>query len=123
MKEKIINLLGIRPNGVTICRIDGIKDKGTIVMEAITEQQENRIDNSKAYYGNIRFERYDGTIVQAEDIYLYGELDFDKGNFTTIDGIAKQFQTWDALKWFKYCHILIGKPKRIIVYKRHKRMK
>lgn len=120
-------------------------------MEAITEQQENRIDNSKTYYGNIRFERYDGTIVQAEDIYLYGELDFnnpedihnieyfnlinpdgewiysnidyDKGNFTTIDGIAKQFQTWDALKWFKYCHILIGKPKRIIVYKCHKRMK
>ena len=46
-------------------------------MEAITEQQENRIDNSKTYYGNIRFERYDGDIVQAEDIYLYGELDFD----------------------------------------------
>lgn len=120
-------------------------------MEAITEQQENRIDNSKTYYGNIRFERYDGAIVQAEDIYLYGELDFnnpedvynieyfnlinpdgewiysnidyDKGNFTTIDGIAKQFQTWDALKWFKYCHILIGKPKRIIIYKRPKRMK
>lgn len=114
-------------------------------MEAITEQQENRIDKSKTYYGDIRFEHDDGVIVQAKDIYLYGELDFDnpedihnierfnlinpdgewmysnvnydKGNFTTIDGIAKQFQTWNALKWFRYCHILIGKPKRIIVYK------
>ena len=120
-------------------------------MEAITEQQENRIDKSKTYYGNIRFERDDGVIIQAKDIYLYGELDFnnpediynierfnlinpdgewmysnvnyDKGHFTTIDGIAKYFQTWDALKWFRYCHILIGKPKRIIVYKCPKRMK
>lgn len=151
--EKIINLLGIHPNGVMICRSNSIKDKDKkiIVMESITEQEENRIDNSKTYYGDIRFERDNKIIAQAKDIYLYGELDFnnpedihnielcnlinpngewiysninyDEGNFTTIDGIPKQFQTSDAIKWFKYCHILIGKPKRIIVYKRDKYIK
>lgn len=114
-------------------------------MESITEQQETRIDKSKTYYGDIRFERDDGVIVEAKDIYLYGEVDFDnpedirnierfnlidseggwmysnvdydKGNFTTIDGHAKTFQTWNALRWFIYNHLLLGKPKRIIVYK------
>lgn len=114
-------------------------------MEAITEEQEHRIDRSANYYGAIQFERKDGIIVAAKDIYLYGEInfnndddielikrfklinedgnyihsnfDYEKGNFTTIDGIAKTYPTWDLINWFKYCHVLIGKPQRIIVYK------
>lgn len=115
-------------------------------MEPITEEQELRIDNSVKYYGAIQFKRKDGIIVMAKDIYLYGEVNFDddndldlierfnlidengnwiysnfdyeKGNFTTINGIAKRYPTWDLINWFKYCHVLIGKPKRIIVYNR-----
>lgn len=115
-------------------------------MEPITEEQELLIDKSAKYYGAIQFERKDGVIVAAKDIYLYGEVDFnndddldlierfklidedgnwiysnfdyEKGNFTTIDGIAKDYPTWNLINWFKYCHVLIGKPQRIIVYKR-----
>lgn len=115
-------------------------------MEPITEEQELRIDKSVKYYEAIQFERKDGVIVVAKDIYLYGEVDFnnnddldlierfklidedgnwiysnfdyEKGNFTTIDGIVKRYPTWNLINWFKYCHVLIGKPQRIIVYKR-----
>lgn len=120
-------------------------------MEAITEEQETSIDKSKIYYGDIRYVRNDGTMIQAKNIYLYGEVDFnnkddisnierfnlidedggiiysnfnyDKGHFITIDGIAKSFPTWNPVLWFKYCHCLIGKPARIIVYKNPKFIK
>lgn len=122
-------------------------------MQSITEEQEKRIDNSSKYFGVIRFEREDKEIIQAKDIYLYGEVDFnskedisnirkfdlidksdnsnwiysnfdfDKGCFTTIDGKAKGYNTYDCIKWFKYCYVLLGKPKRIIVYKHSNIMK
>jgi hypothetical protein len=109
-------------------------------MEAIDEQQEKRIDNSKKYYGSIRYDKEDEVIV-GSNIYLYGEVDLNNeedlelienfnlidstggriysnfdykdGKFTTIDGIAKQYTTWNPVLWFSYCHVLIGKPKRI----------
>lgn len=49
--------------------------------------------------------------------FIHSNFDFDKGCFTTIDGIAKGYSTWDVIKWFMYNYVLIGKPKRIIVYK------
>jgi hypothetical protein len=151
MKEKEINLLGIRPNGITLCHTDYYKGKISVIMEAITEEQETRIDKSKIYYGDIRYVRNDGTVIQAKNIYLYGEVDFnnkddisnierfnlidedggiiysnfnyDKGHFITIDRIAKSFPTWNPVLWFKYCHCLIGKPTRIIVYRNPKFIK
>lgn len=115
-------------------------------MEPITEDEEIRIDNSIKYFGEIRHEKKDGTIIDAKQIYLYGEINFNNpndldniekfnfinpiygnwihskfsykgGTFTTINGKAKMYPTWDAIKWFKYCHCLLGKPQRIIVYK------
>lgn len=117
-------------------------------MEAITEQEEQRIDNAPKYYGEIRHVRKDGYIIPAKDIYLYGEVDFNnkddidnikrfnlinmdlsvcnwiysnfnfkEGYFTTINGIAKGYHTWNALKLFMYKYVLLGKPQRIIVYK------
>ena len=46
-------------------------------MEPITEEQEIRIDKSAKYYGAIQFERKDGVVVIAKNIYLYGEVNFD----------------------------------------------
>lgn len=117
-------------------------------MEAITEKEEQRIDNAPKYYGEIRHVRSDGYVIPAKDIYLYGEIDFNneddinnikrcnlidmnlntcnwiysnfdfkKGCFTTINNIVKGSPTWNALEWFKYKYVLIGKPKRIIIYK------
>lgn len=119
-------------------------------MKPITEEEENRIDKSKIYYGSIRYDN-NGEIIKAEDIYLYGTVDFNsnedldfierfnlvdergnhiystfdynKGCFTTINGIPKMYETWDAINWFKYCHCLIGKPERIIVFKDNKIIK
>lgn len=118
-------------------------------MEPITKEQEIRIDNSSKYFGEIRHERENGDIILANDIYLYGEVDFDniddlkyiekfkllfnepnsnwiqsnfdfdKGCFTTKEGIAKGSPTLDPIKWFKYNYVLIGKPQSIIVYKKH----
>lgn len=145
MKEKVVNLLGIRPRMI-LCHFEPIKGKRMgVYIEPITEEQEARIDKSEKYYGAIRFDKGDGTIIDAKSIYLYGEVnfedkndiyqierlklinddgnyiysnfDYDKGQFTTVDGIAKSYPTWNPLTWFKYCHCLIGKPKRIIVYK------
>lgn len=145
MEEKVINLLGIRKT-ITLCRTEVIKGKFTYVyMEPITEEQEARIDKAEKYYGAIRFEHPNGSIIDSKNIYLYGEVNlndkndvrqierlklideegnyiysnfnYDKGNFITIDRRAKCYPTFNPLTWFMYCHCLIGKPKRIIVYR------
>lgn len=77
-------------------------------------------------YGEVDFENKDdvNNIIKFnfinESIWanntIYSNFNFDKGCFTTINGIAKQYQTWNALDWFKYKYVLLGKPKRIIVY-------
>lgn len=152
---------------MTLCRFNGIMDnsvilqkkkisdnlissvnkhkKGIVIMEAITEEQEKRIDNSVKYFGYLRFQRDDDVIFENKEIYLYGEVDFDnpedvafinnknfvnvegnsiystfdydKGVYTTIDGYPKMVTIDDPIRWFKYCYCLLGKPKRIIVYK------
>lgn len=118
-------------------------------MEAITEKEEQRIDKSAKYYGEIRYVKNDDIIISAKHIYLYGEVDFnneddlaniekfdlidndiearnliyanfdfEKGCFTTVNGIAKTYTTWNPILWFMYNYVLIGKPQRIIVYKK-----
>lgn len=36
------------------------------------------------------------------------------------EGIFKTHDTWNKIDWFKFNHCLIGKPKRIIIYRIHK---
>ena len=43
--------------------------------------------------------------------YKYGDVYSDR------EGIFRCHDTWDKLKWFKFNHLLIGKPERIIIYK------
>lgn len=146
MKERIINLLGLRGDKLLVCHMDCIsRNRVPVIMETITEEQETRIDNSAKYYGAIQFERKDGKIVASKDIYVYGEINFNndedlnliekfnlvdeiggwvysnfnykQGNFKTIDGLAKGRFTYNPVLWFKFCHVLIGKPERIIVYR------
>jgi hypothetical protein len=116
-------------------------------MEAITEEDEKFIENSPIYYGERHFIKKNGKIIKDGDIYIYGEIDlnnpddikiikhfnikneeinsnfvhsnfdFDKGCFTTKDGVAKTYPTSDALLWFKYNYVLLGKPERVIIYR------
>lgn len=146
MKEKIINLIGIRKRMV-LSRIElpRSKKKILVVMHPITEQEEKDIDKAEKLTGAIYYKKADGKIVEAKNIYLYGEVDFTNkddielikkfnlideegafiktnfdftnGNFTTIDKKSMDSITYNSLLWFKYCYYLIGKPTRIIVYK------
>lgn len=118
-----------------------------VFMEAIDENIEKKIDNSEKYFGSICYQREDGADIPAKNIFLYGELDlnnpddienievfeligknmgdnyiysnfnYENGTIEIENNIIKGYNTWNPLLWFKYCHCLIGKPKRIIVYK------
>lgn len=49
-------------------------------------------------------------------------FDYDKGFvYSDKDGIYRCHDTWDKIDWFKFNHLLIGKPSRIIIYKVDKR--
>ena len=144
MQEKEINLLGIRKRAILLHSKTphGIE---LTIMEPITEKQEIRIDKSSDYFGGMQFESEHGTIRQ-KDIYVYGVIDFDsksdldiikrfnlidqdlqsfmytpfnyqKGVTFLTDGVLKFTPSIDPINWFKYNYCLIGKPKRIIVYK------
>ena len=146
MKENVINLIGIRKRMV-LSRIElpRSKKKILIIMSPITEQEEKDIDKAEKLTGAIYYKKADGKIVEAKNIYLYGEVDFTNkddialikkfnlideegafiktnfdftnGNFTTVDKKSMDSITYNSLLWFKYCYCLIGKPTRIIVYK------
>lgn len=146
MSKKVINLLGISPNKVILRRVPSkIKNKYiNVVMMPITALEESRIDKSKKYYGEIKFDIDGYKFIRAKDIYLYGEVDFEKesdleaiekfklineegawiysnfdynkGNYTIIDGQIKGYYTFDNILWFMFNHVKLGKPKRIIVF-------
>lgn len=33
------------------------------------------------------------------------------------DGIIKTYDTWNKIAWFTFNHLLLGKPKRVIIYR------
>lgn len=144
MKKKI-NILGLHSEGMMICRINSTAKK-VIVIEPLTKEQEDDIDKSKKYYGDIRFINKNDKTIEAKDIYLYGEInfdneedlyhieqfnlinndgawiytnvDYDTGDVYSINNSFKTSQIYNPIEWFKYCHLLIGKPNRVIVYKK-----
>lgn len=52
--------------------------------------------------------------------WIYSGFDYNTATCVTINNKLCGHPTWDNLTWFKYCYALIGKPKRIIVYKHPK---
>lgn len=135
---KILNLHGIRKKAI-LCRTKAMGDIVYTVMKEITEEQEKKLDDVEAV--NI-----DNKVIGKHDIYCYGQIDinneedlnylkkfniinldaenpihsgydFDKGTAVVEGDIAKTHPCWNAIEWFKYNYLLIGKPKRIIIYK------
>lgn len=128
-----------------ICRFKDTYHQCEVYMEAITEEQEKDIDDSTDEYENLHFIKDNKVIAKGKEIILYGEVDlnnpidlnyiqkfnlideehswiysninFDTGDVSSVNGIIQQHPTFNPIKWFKYCHLLIGKPKRIIIYK------
>lgn len=58
-------------------------------------------------------------IPEDYDAHVHSKFDYERGEFTTIEGIAKSHITFDPVLWFKYNYCLIGKPKKILIYKRY----
>ena len=49
------------------------------------------------------------------------KFSYKSGNvYSDKEGIFKCHDTWDKIKWFKFNHLLLGKPERIIIYKINK---
>lgn len=136
--SKIINLNGIRSK-ITLCRIKTMGIDIYTIMRPITEEQENQLDDKE-------FVTFDGHKVNKANIYCYGEINvnsqedlnyikkfniidydapnsihvnynFDEGNVVIEGNIAKVYHCYNPIDWFKYNYLLIGKPKRIIIYK------
>ena len=145
---KIRSILGIRPKKVMICRTENIKGNLPVFIESITEEDEKAIEESKSKRGDVNFLTASGEIVDNSRIYMFGEVNLndkedlriiEKYNLINFDGncihsnfdydkgtveINKWYQTFNPILWFKYCHCLLGKPKRIIVYRTsHKSLK
>ena len=141
---KTINLFGIRKK-VLLYRSNNKLDKYEVYMESITKEKEDEIDNSIDDNDNLSFYKNDELIAFGKDIILYGVVDFsnnsdiavlnkyklineehaivhsgldyDTGIVELTEGRFRKHQTFNPVKWFKYNHILLGKPKRIICYK------
>ena len=145
MVERKYNIMGCRKR-VTLCHTNVAKDKYYIYIEAITEEQEKQIDDSESIYGELRYETDDFDIV-GRNIYLYGgvnldneedqllikannlinenegswlisDYDYDTGDVTTKEGRLWKYPTFKPLEYFKYCYVLLGKPERIIIYRK-----
>lgn len=132
-----INLLGIRKQTI-LCHFEKICDLA--VMKEITETDEKNIDKGLRFNTGTQF-------IERDKIILYGEIDFNNKNdvkliknknlmfpetvsnivystfdyksgiATSINNVYKMTIETDPVKWFMYNYCLIGKPKRVIVYK------
>ena len=146
IKEKTIELKGHLPNGVALSHFKDSFGKHTIYLEPIDSSIEKQIDISAKKYGSVQYWKNDKCIATAKQIFCYGEIDLDKeedwdligrfniyppdggwmysnvdfetGIVVSVDRKFKQFQTWDCFKWFEYNYMLIGCPKRIIIYRK-----
>lgn len=132
-----MNFFGIRKKAI-LSRIKSINADDCVVMRSITKEQEEELDNTESTTIN-------GNKITRKSIYIYGEIDINnKSDIDTINNLRllnegdsgntipsnfdydkgiveynddiKYYLTWNPLKWFKYIHCLIGKPKRIVVY-------
>lgn len=136
---------------MVLLRFDGLKQGDIAVMEPISEEEENKIEKSVMLYGSPRYIRKDDYAVTSERIYMYGKVDLEDevdlniiekfglvdedfnsiiytdynyktGIVKTVNGRLLRSITFDPIKWFKYNYMLLGKPKRIIVYRLPKLM-
>lgn len=139
-----INIMGIRSKAIM-----NRTNTHYLIMQSITEAEEEAIDNSMDEEGNIRFLVDDKFYIPGRDIFLYGhvdvenpddievikdakiiteeinnaanipsKLDYKTGDvYSDKEDIFRCHDTWNKLDWFKFNHVLIGKPERIIIYK------
>lgn len=123
-----------------MCRFKTGKLSSYVYMEAINDIEEENIDKLSAFikdnktiansnsilmYGDVDVNNQDdidfinkaNILNEDEGNYIKSNFDYENSTFTTIDRIPKYYPTFNHLLWFKYHHAIIGKPKKIIIYK------
>lgn len=116
-----------------ICRFNSSSINDTVFIKAITEKEEKAIDRNNYpidtrnifFYGEIDVTKDEDIrhITEANLVdrdgrgMIYSRFNYEKGTFDLIDEQVKWAPTSNPLEWFKFKHCLIGKPKRVIVYK------
>lgn len=130
-----VNILGIRKRTIVN------RSKGEVwIMKALSKAQEAEIDKNKSIkiddvylnesnillYGIINLNdnediNYINKIGILPDDYpanqIHSNLDFQTGQVELINGSVQYRMCINPIEWFKYHHIFIGKPNRIILYK------
>lgn len=54
---------------------------------------------------------------ESINCWLPSTFDYNTGLAQKDNNVLKQYKTNNILNWIKYCHCLIGKPDKIIIYK------
>lgn len=116
-----------------ICRFNTSYGKESVFMRAITEEEEKQIDRHKFdidnknifFYGEVNLndplevqQIADFNLIDKDQKgMIYTRFNYEKGTFDLIDDQVKWGPTSNPIEWFKFKYCLIGKPKRVIVYK------
>lgn len=132
-----INLLGIRKQAI-LCHFEKVCDLA--VIKEITETDEKNINKGLRFntgtqfierdkiilYGEIDFNNKDDIeLIKSKNLMfpeivsniVYSTFDYKSGIATPINNVYKTTIEVNPVKWFMYNYCLIGKPKRVIVYK------
>lgn len=144
MNEKVISVLGTLKR-VVLCHSNNYGRKLYTVMESLSKEDEDNIEELIAHKRHIYFKNAFCGIVDETAILTYGEINITKqndlntikdlnlinqdfGNWVpssfnynnatvkTEEGVVKEYTTFDPVLNFKYCHCRLGKPKRVIIY-------
>lgn len=144
MNEKVISVLGTL-NRIVLCHSSSCGKKTFTVMESLSKEDEDNIEELIAHKRHIYFKNSFGGIVDETAILTYGEIDLNKqsdlntirdlklvdqdygswvpssfnyetGTIKSVDNIVKEYTTFNPVLNFKYCHCRLGKPKRVIIY-------
>lgn len=144
MNEKVISVLGTLKR-VVLCHSNNFGRKLYTVMESLSKEDEDNIEELIAHRRHIYFKNAFGGIVDETAILTYGEINVNKQNdlntikdlklinqdfgnwipssfnyndatVKTEEGVVKEYTTFDPVLNFKYWHCRLGKPKKVIIY-------
>ena len=138
-----INIMGIRSkvilnrNGNSYLVMESITEKEEQELDTLADLEQMRyiVDNkyivnseSIFLYGQINLnDKNDINLILKSHIItpeinnaanIPSNLDYETGDvYADKDGIYKCHDTWNKIDWFKFNHVLLGKPERVIIYK------
>ena len=141
--EKILNLLGVMKKRV-LSHTKG-KFEEVYILQELSDKQEEILDKTESVivkdpitkvnlklnkndillYGEIDFNNEEdcnilkkyNCIMHNDNAFVHSGFDFNKDSVTITD-VPKFYPTSDPILLFKYNYVMVGRPKKVIVYKK-----